>query len=177
MLLAETVLATSTLRHSRIREHAPRRASRVNARCICPERRIPIGFQGSGFARQPSVCKAQCRAAKVASVAETLPPYSRLFAAVPISHHGADSNTVGSAGAPLRLSARQDRTSLHHRFASAFAVSARRASALAWGIAQPGAQADLPPASQRLAVSFLNHCRTSPHRVAAVRLALRYKSP
>ena len=131
MLLAETVLATSTLRHSRIREHAPRRASRVNARCICPERRIPIGFQGSGFARQPSVCKAQCRAAKVASVAETLPPYSRLFAAVPISHHGVYSNTVGSAGAPLRLSARAGRASLHHRFVSARAVSVRRASVLA----------------------------------------------
>ena len=130
------MLATSTLRHSRIQGHSPRRASCVSARRNCLERRVAIGSQGSSFVQGPSICLAPCRAADVASVTETLPPYSSLFAAVSISHAGADSNTVGSAGAPVRLSARAGRTSLHHRFASSRAVLARRASVLAWCVAQ-----------------------------------------
>ncbi len=90
-----------------------------------------------------------------------------------LARSGGDSNAVASAGAPTRLSARAGRTSLHHRFAFSGAVSARRAVARAWAVAQPGAQADLPPASQLSAVSFRNHCRTGAHRVAAGRLALR----
>ena len=168
------MLATSTLRHSRIQGHAPRRASCVSARRNCLERRVAIGSQGSSFVQGPSICLAPCRAADVASVTETLPPYSSLFAAVSISHAGADSNTVGSAGAPVRLSARAGRTSLHHRFASSRAVLARRASVLAWCVAQPGGQADLPSAPRFSAVSFRNHCRAGAHRVAAVRLPPRW---
>jgi hypothetical protein len=132
-----------------------------------------MGSQASGFAKQPSIFIAQCRAALVASVAETLPPYSSLFAAVPISHGGADSNIVGSAGVRVRLSGCRGRTSSHHCFASSRAVSALGAVVRAWTVAQPGAQADLTPASQHSAVSCLNHCRTGAHRVAAVPLAIR----
>jgi hypothetical protein len=174
--LTETLFATCSLRHSRIRVHALRRASCVSARGNCPERRVAIGSQGSSFANQGSIVVAQCRAALVASVAETLPPYSSLFAAVPISHGGAHSNIVGSAGARVRLSPCRGRTSSHHRFVSSRAVSVRSAVVRAWTVAQPSAQADLPPASQHSAVSFLNHCRTGAHRVAAVRLPIRYAS-
>jgi hypothetical protein len=48
-----------------------------------------------------------------------------------LSRSSGDSNSVAFAGAPTRLSAHAGRTSLHHRFVSARAVSARRTSALA----------------------------------------------
>lgn len=142
------MLATSTLRHSRMPGLAPRRASCVSVRRICLERRVVIDPQGSSFIQGPFICLALCRAADVASVGATLPPYSSLFAAVSISHGGADSNTVGSSGAPVRLSARTGRTSLHHRFASAGAVLVRRASVCAWCVARLGVQEDLPPPSR-----------------------------
>ncbi len=55
LLLAETVFATSALRHSRIHGQTPRRALQVSARRNCPERRVPIAFQASGFAQEPSL--------------------------------------------------------------------------------------------------------------------------
>ena len=54
-----------------------------------------------------------------------------------LARSGGNSSAVASAGTPTRLSARAGRTSLHHPFACACAVSARRASALAWAFAQP----------------------------------------
>lgn len=49
------MIAASTLRHSRMHRHAPRRAMQVSARRNCSETRVPIGFQASGFAQQPSI--------------------------------------------------------------------------------------------------------------------------
>ena len=174
LLLVKTVFAIHSLRHSRLHTHAPQRVLRVSVRRICLERRVVIGFQGGGFASTPSTFVAPCRAALVASVAESMQPNAASVTAPTISHGSGSSNAVASASAPIRLSARAGRTSLHRRFASSRATSARRAVARAWAVAQPGAQADLPPASQLSAVSFANHCRAGAHRVAAVRLALRW---
>ena len=49
------MLATSSLRHSRIRTRTPRRVLHVSHRRICLERRVLIGSQGSGFALQSSI--------------------------------------------------------------------------------------------------------------------------
>jgi hypothetical protein len=51
------VLATSSLRHSRIHTRAPRRVVHVSARRICLKRRVPIGSRASGFAQQPSIAR------------------------------------------------------------------------------------------------------------------------
>ena len=168
------MFASYSLRHPHAGMHAPRRVVCVSVRRMCLERRFAIGLQGGGFASTPSVFVAPCRAALVASVAATLQPYAASIIGPTISHRSGGSIAAASASTPIRLSARAGRTSWHHRFASSSAVSGRRASALAWTVAQPGAQADLPPASQLSAVSFANHCRAGAHRVAAVRLALRW---
>ena len=55
LLLAKTVRATSSLRHSRIHGRIPRRVFQVSVRPICLKRPVPIGLQGSGFAQQPSI--------------------------------------------------------------------------------------------------------------------------
>jgi hypothetical protein len=55
LLLANTVLATPTLHHSRMHGHDPRCASRVSARRSCLARRIPIGFTVGSFAPWRSI--------------------------------------------------------------------------------------------------------------------------
>jgi hypothetical protein len=157
--------------------HAPRRVLRVRVRRMCLERRVAIGSQGSGFVSTPSIFIAQCRAALVASVAGTAQPYAASVAGPTISRVSGGSSTVASASARVRLLVRAGCTSLHHRSAFSRTVSARRAVASALAVAQLRAQADLPPASQLSAVSVLNHCHLGPHRVAAVRLAIRCTSP
>ena len=54
MLLAETVLATSALRHSRVRMRTSRRVLHVSVRHICLKHGVPIGFLGSAFAQRRS---------------------------------------------------------------------------------------------------------------------------
>ena len=83
------MFATTALRHSRACMHAPRRVPRVSARGTCLVRRVAIGSQGSGFVPMPSICSAPCRAALVASVAETLQPHAASVAAAAFSHAAA----------------------------------------------------------------------------------------
>jgi hypothetical protein len=173
-MLIKAMFATASLRHSRVHMHTPRRVLRVRVRRMCPEKRVAIGFQGGSFALTPSNSLALCRATFVASVAEAVQPNAVSITGPTISHGRGCPDAVASASAPIQFSARASRTSLHHRSAFSRAVSARCAIARAWAVAQLRAQADLPPASQLSAVSSLNHCRLGPHRVAAVRLAIRY---
>ena len=168
------MFATCSLRHSRACTRAPRRVLRVRVRRMCPERHVPIGFQGSGFVSTPSIFIAPCHAALVASVTEAVQPNAASVTGPTIPHGSGSSDAVASASAPIRFSTRAGRTSLHHRSAFSRAASARCAVARAMAVAQLRAQADLPPASQLSAVSLLNHCRLGPHRVAAVRLAIRW---
>ncbi len=80
------MFATYSLRHSPIHAHAPRRVSCACVRRMCPKSRAAVGFQGSGFVPIPSVCVAPCRAALVASVADTAQPHSASVTAAAFSH-------------------------------------------------------------------------------------------
>ena len=89
LFLAETVFTTYSLRHHHAGMHAPRRVLRVSVRRICPERRVAIGFQGSGSVSAPSIFIAPCRATLVASVAEAVQPYAASVAVAAFSHAAA----------------------------------------------------------------------------------------
>lgn len=101
-----------------------------------PEKARPYSLPGQWLRSTAVHCLASCRAAAVAPAAETLPPHSPLVRTVSFSHGSAGSNTAASAHTRFRLSACRGRASLRHRFASARAVSVRRASALAQCVAQ-----------------------------------------
>ena len=94
LFLVKTMFAAAALRHSRACMHTPRRVLRVSVRRICPQRRVAIGLQGSGFASTPSIFVAPCRAALVASVAETLQPCSASATAAVLSHAAATTRTL-----------------------------------------------------------------------------------
>ena len=93
LLLVETVFTTYSLRHSRIRVHAPRRAMRVSMRRMCLQRRVAIGFQSSGFVKQPSMFNGRCRAAPVASATETLQSCSASAAGAALLHAAASTQS------------------------------------------------------------------------------------
>ena len=93
LFLVKTVFTTYSLRHSRIRVHAPRRAMRVSVRRMCLERRVAIGSQGNGFASIPSVFVPSCRAALVASFAEAQQSCSASATAA-LSHAAATTQTL-----------------------------------------------------------------------------------
>ena len=86
------MFTTHSLRHSRIRVHAPRRAMRVSVRRMCLARRVVIGSQASGFVSTPSVFVPSCRAALVASFAEALQSCSASATAA-LSHAAATTQT------------------------------------------------------------------------------------
>ena len=88
------MFTTYSLRHSRIRVQALRRAMRVSVRRMCLERRAAIGSQGSGFVSTPSIFVPSCRAALVASVAKALQPCSASAAAAVPSRAAAKTRTL-----------------------------------------------------------------------------------
>ena len=94
MFLVKTVIATFALRHFRIHVHAPRRVVRVRVRRMCLKRGVAIGSQGSGFVLAPSIFIAPCRAALVASVAETPQPCSASATAAVLSHAAVTTQTL-----------------------------------------------------------------------------------
>ena len=94
LFLVETVFTTYSLRHSRIRVHAPLRATRVSARRMCLERRAAIGSPGSGFSQQPSIFNGQCAAAPVASAIETLQSCSASAAGAVLLHARASTQSL-----------------------------------------------------------------------------------
>ena len=97
------MFTTYSLRHSRARMHAPRRASCVSARGMCLKRRVAIGSQASGFVSTPSIFVPPCRAALVASVAETPQPCSASATAAVLSHAAVTTHTLSPPLAhPLR---------------------------------------------------------------------------
>ena len=91
---AETLFATCSLRHSRTYAHAPRRVLPLSVRRMCLQSRVAIGFQGSSFATRPSIFNGRCRAAPVASVAETLQPCSASAAAAVLLHATASAQIL-----------------------------------------------------------------------------------
>jgi len=88
------VFTTYSLRHSRIRVHAPRRVPCVSARGMCLKKRVAIGSQASRFVQQPSIFVPPCRAAIVASVAETPQPCSASATAAVLSHAAVTTETL-----------------------------------------------------------------------------------
>ena len=93
LLLVETVFTTYSLRYSRSRTQAPRRVSQRNFRRICPQSRVVIGSQGSGFAKQPSIFAVPCRAAPVASATEMSQSCSASAAGAVLFHAVASTQT------------------------------------------------------------------------------------
>ena len=87
------MFTTYSLRHSRARMHAPRRASCVSARGMCLKRHVAIGSQGSGFVSTASIFVPSCRAALVASFAEMLQSCSA-SATAGLSHAAATTQTL-----------------------------------------------------------------------------------
>ncbi len=164
--------ATSSLCHYRFRGHAPRRVLHLAALGNCSVSRMDTGSPAGAFVQAPFLRFAPWRAAHVPSVAKTLQTSSQLSAAAfaPSKLQG-DARAIASANAGGRLSAFAAHTSWFRRSARSRAVLALVHRAFACGVAQLGAQADLPPASQ-LRVSFLNRRSFGLRLYAAGRLPL-----
>ena len=88
------MFTTYSLRYSRFRAQAPRRVSQVNCRRICPQCRVVIGSQGSGFVKQPSIFNGWCRAAPVTSATETLQSCSASAAGAVLLHARASTQSL-----------------------------------------------------------------------------------
>ena len=167
------MFATTSHRHCRFRERAPRRVLHLAALGTCPVSRMNAGSPASAFVQVPVLHYAAQRAARVPSVAKTLEPPSQLSSsASPSFSQLGTGRTIAAANARGQLSAFADRASWFHRSARSRVVVALAFRASARAVAQLGAQADLPPASQ-LRVSFLNRRSFGLRLYAAGRLPLR----
>ncbi len=132
-----------------------------------------VGSPAGAFVQALFLHFAAWRAAHVPSVAKKRQSSSQLSAAAftPSKLQG-DARAIASANAGGQLCAFAARTSWFRRSARSRVVLALARRASACGIAQLGAQADLPPASQ-LRVSFLNRRSFGLRLYAAGRLPLR----